>query len=86
MPKSTVAGLDISSYAIKKSHPDIKKNLKIGSAIKLPWKKITDLVVSFNTLHNLYNFELDKALKEISRVSKKHSYICVDLTGMKKKK
>ena len=25
MPKSTVAGLDISSYAIKKSHPDIKK-------------------------------------------------------------
>ena len=26
MPKSTVAGLDISSYAIKKSHPDVKKS------------------------------------------------------------
>ena len=49
-------------------------------------KNYFDLVVSFNTLHNLYNFELDKALKEISRVSKKHSYICVESYRNEKEK
>ena len=34
-------------------------------------KNFFDLVVSFNTLHNLYNFKLFNALKEISRVKKK---------------
>ena len=87
MPKATIAGLDISSYAIKKSHPDIKKSLKIGNATNLPWKKnYFDLVVSFNTLHNLYNFELEDALKEISRVSKNYSYICVESYRNEKEK
>ena len=37
-----------------------------------------DLVVSLNTLHNLYCYDLIKALKEIERVSKKNKYICVE--------
>ena len=36
-----------------------------------------DLVVSFNTLHNLYNYDLYKSLTEIERVAKK-KYICVE--------
>ena len=87
LPSSEVRGIDISKYAIKNSHPKVKKNLKIGNASNLPWpKKYFDLVVSFNTLHNLYTYELEQSLLEISRVSKRKSYICVESTGMKKKK
>ncbi|MDB9980005.1 class I SAM-dependent methyltransferase [Candidatus Pelagibacter sp.] len=79
LPDADVYGLDISKYAIKNSHQKIKNKLKIGSATKLPWKDdYFDLVVSFNTLHNLYNYELEQALIEISRVTKKKSYICVE--------
>lgn len=78
-PKAKVYGIDISKYAINKSHNNIKKYLKLGNAKKLPWKKnFFDLVVSFNTLHNLYNYDLFQALKEIERVSKRHKYICVE--------
>ena len=33
-------------------------------------KNYFDLVISFNTLHNLYNYELYDAIKEIERVGK----------------
>jgi len=50
-----------------------------GSATKLPFKNnYFDLVVSLNTLHNLYCNELSQALKEIQRVGKKNKYICVE--------
>ena len=37
-----------------------------------------DFVYSITTLHNLYIYDLAKALQEISRVSKKHAYIVVE--------
>ena len=37
-----------------------------------------DLVYSLNTLHNLHNYDLDKALREMERVSKKNKYLCVE--------
>jgi protein-L-isoaspartate(D-aspartate) O-methyltransferase len=37
-----------------------------------------DLVISLNTLHNLYCYDLKKSLREIERVSKKDKYICVE--------
>ena len=37
-----------------------------------------DVVISINTVHNLDKGDCGKALREISRVSKKHSYITVD--------
>jgi len=87
MPLSQVYGIDISKYAINKAPKDIKNNLKLGNAIKLPWKNnFFDLVVSFNTFHNLYNYELEKALLEISRVTKKNSYICVESYRNEKEK
>ena len=71
-PEIETFGLDISRYAIKKAPKNVKKNLKIGSAIKLPWPdKYFDIAFSFNTLHNLYNYELFDALREMDRVSKK---------------
>ena len=37
-----------------------------------------DLVISINTLHNLYNYELHSAFREIERVGRGAKYICVE--------
>lgn len=78
MPSLEVRGLDISSYAIEHAHPDVKAVIDHGSADNLPFAdKEFDLVFSINTLHNLHNVELEKALREIERVGKK-KYVCVE--------
>ena len=74
-----VHGLDISKYAIENSKKEITKNLVYGSASKLPFDdNYFDLVISINTLHNLYNYELMSALQEIERVGNNKKYICVE--------
>ena len=45
-----------------------------------------DLVISINTIHNLYTFELMNSLKEIQRVGKKNKYICVESYRNEKEK
>ena len=77
-PLIQIFGIDISEYAIQNSKPEVKENLIIGNANHLPWEKdFFDLVVSFNTFHNMYNFDLEIALKEMERVGKK-KYLCVE--------
>ena len=79
LPKAEVRGLDISNYAIKNSKEEISNYLTLGNANNLPYKTDEfDLVISLNTLHNLYCFDLINSLKEIERVSKKNKYICVE--------
>jgi len=79
LPECQIYGLDISSYAIKKSKPEVKLHLKKGHAKSLPYKSnYFDLVISLNTLHNLYCYDLISALREIERASCKHKYICVE--------
>ena len=79
LPGIEVYGLDISSYAVSNAKEEIKDRLIIGNAKNIPYPdKYFDLVISINTLHNLYNFELNQAIREIERVSKKHKYICVE--------
>jgi protein-L-isoaspartate(D-aspartate) O-methyltransferase len=79
MPGIEVVGLDVSKYALEHAKEEIKGCLHHGSAEKLPFEDNSfDLVISINTLHNLYCNELDSALSEIARVSKKHAYICVE--------
>jgi len=74
-----VYGIDISEYAIKNCKEEIRENVQIGNATKLPWEdNYFDLVISINTLHNLYNFDLEKSIKEIERVGKKNKYICIE--------
>ena len=79
MPGCSVAGIDVSEYAIENSMPSIKKFLKVANAEKLPYPdKSLDLVIAVNSIHNL-PLELCKtSLKEIERVSRGHSFITVD--------
>lgn len=86
LPGISVRGVDVSSYAIENSKPEIKQNLVNASASMLPFEDLKfDLCFSINTLHNLYNFDLFKALKEIVRVSR-NSFVCVEsyLTELQK--
>ncbi len=79
LPGAHVTGIDISEYAIKNSKIEISNFLTVGNANNLPYENEEfDLVISLNTLHNLYIFDLIKSLKEIERVSKKNKYICVE--------
>ena len=78
LPGIEVRGLDISQYAINNAKPEIKDLIVQGSASKLPFEDGEfDLAISINTFHNLHNAELELALKEFSRVSKKQ-YLCVE--------
>ena len=79
IPGLKIAGIDISEYAINNSLPEVSNFLKIGNAKKLPFASNSfDVVISINTVHNLEKEECALALKEISRVSKKYSFITVD--------
>ena len=79
LPESEVYGIDISKYAIENSKQEIKSNLKVGNSSELPWSNnYFDLVISINTFHNLYCYELEKSLREMERVGKGNKYICVE--------
>lgn len=79
LPGVTVAGIDISEYAIEHAKEEVKPYLRVGNCTKLPYAvREFDFVYSLGTFHNLYNYDLDKALREIERVGKKRKYICVE--------
>ena len=79
LPDAEVFGIDISKYAIENSKEEIKEKVKLGNANNLPWPdNYFDLVISINTFHNLYSFDLERSLIEMERVSKNNKYICVE--------
>ena len=80
VPGINVQGIDFSNYAIKHSKEEVKPFLSQGLAQDLSRfaDNSFDLVISLTTLHNLYIFDLVKAVKEIERVSKGNSYIMVE--------
>lgn len=79
MPELDLYGLDISSYALQHAHESVASALHLGDATALPWADNTfDFVFSITTLHNLHCYDLDKALREMERVGKKHKYLCVE--------
>ena len=78
MPGIEVRGLDISTYAVEHAKPEVKHLLDVGTASRLPYENNEfTLAISINTFHNLYNYELERALSEIQRVAGK-GYICVE--------
>ncbi len=79
LPDSTVAGFDISQYAIDNSKEDIKDKLFTHKAEDAyPYgDNYFDLVISLTTLHNLHINDLTAAIKEVERVGKS-KYIVVE--------
>ncbi|MDC0379367.1 class I SAM-dependent methyltransferase [Litorivicinus sp.] len=74
-----VKGIDISEYAIENSLEAVRPFLDVADARELPFPDdCFDLVISVNTIHNLDGDCLVKALNEIQRVSKRHTFITVD--------
>ena len=74
VPGVEIAGIDISDYAVANSKEEVRPFLRVGNAVSLPYEDgAFDFVVSVTTLHNLYNFELRRAVQEIQRVGKKDS-------------
>jgi len=79
LPGLKVQGVDISQYGIEHAKEEVKPFLQVGNAVNLPYAdKSFDLVISINTLHNLYIYELEQAIREIERVGKKNKYIVVE--------
>ena len=78
-PGVEIAGIDISTYGLEHAMETVKPFTQVGTAAKLPWPDDHfDLVISINTLHNLYVYDLWSAFKEIERVGRGHKYICVE--------
>ena len=79
LPGITVAGVDVSSYAIENSISSVKDSLQVANATSLPYEDSSfDVVISINTVHNLERDECAIALREITRVSKGGAFITVD--------
>jgi len=87
VPELEIRGLDMSNYALEHAKEEVKSFLDLGSACKLAYPQgYFDLIISLNTLHYLYVFELEQALKEIERVKRKNSYIVVESYRSEKEK
>lgn len=79
LPNLTVAGIDISEYAIQHAIETVRPFLRVGNAKELLYEDDSfDLVISINTIHNLPLEECKQALREIQRVTRKHAFITVD--------
>jgi protein-L-isoaspartate(D-aspartate) O-methyltransferase len=74
-----VQGIDVSAYGIENAKEEVKPFLQVGNANSLPYEDDSfDFVVSINTFHNLYNYDLHAALKEMQRVSRGAAYLTVE--------
>ncbi|MDP3920166.1 MAG: class I SAM-dependent methyltransferase [Candidatus Omnitrophota bacterium] len=79
MPDMTVAGIDVSEYAIENAMETMKPYVRVGNAKDLPYEENSfDLVISINTVHNLPPEECKRSLRELARVSRAHAFIIVD--------
>lgn len=70
LPDAQIRGIDLSKYAVENAKEEIRPCLQVGNAVSLPFKdKEFDFVYALGCLHNLYNYELFRALQEMERVS-----------------
>ena len=76
IPGISVAGIDISQYAIEHAKEEVRPWLRIADAKALPYPdKSFDVVISINTIHNLDFEDCKQALREIGRVARQGSFI-----------
>ncbi len=79
LPGADVRGIDVSQYAIDNAKQEVRGNLKLTSAADLPFDDNSfDFVYSINTLHNLHNFEIDAAARQIERVARGPKHVTIE--------
>ncbi len=79
MPEMTIAGIDVSQYALDHGIEDMEPYIRVCNAKELPFADNSfDLVLSINTVHNLPLEECRQALREIERVSRKKAFVTMD--------
>ena len=79
LPQAEVRGIDISAYAIEHAKKEVQPHLTLGGATELPFEDDSfDLVVSVNTVHNLYNYDLHSAVREMERVGRGAKHITAE--------
>jgi len=79
IPGISIAGVDISKYAIENGKSEVKDFLSVADAMSLPFEDDSfDVVISINTIHNLERDECAQALREIERVARQGALITVD--------
>ena len=79
IPGMTVAGIDVSDYAIANAVEGTEHLVQVADARDLPFEDDSfDLVVSVNTLHNFERDGVVQALREVQRVSRKCSFVVLD--------
>lgn len=79
MPRLTVAGVDLSAYAVENALETVKPFLRVADAKELPFADQSfGLVTALNTIHNLPLDDCRRSLREIQRVSKGHAFVVVD--------
>ncbi len=79
VPGIEIAGIDISTYGLENAKPEVRPFLQQGNCTELPFDDHSfDFVYSINTFHNLRNFELSSALREVERVARSDKYICIE--------
>ena len=78
-PGIEINGFDISDYAIKNSHKNVKSNIFLHDIRnKFPFKnKEFDLIISLGVIHNLKVFDIKNAIQEIDRVGRS-SYVMAE--------
>ena len=79
VPGLEVKGIDGSRYAVDHAPQQLRPRLEVALAQELPFEeRAFDLVLSINTLHNLYVHDLERALREIERVGRGAAYVVVE--------
>jgi SAM-dependent methyltransferase len=79
IPGITVAGLEISRYAIDNAMNGARGRIALGTCADLPFPdKSFDLVLAINTIHNAPPEACKRSLSEIARVSRRHAFVQVD--------
>ena len=79
LPGADVRGINVSQYAIDNAKQEVRGNLKLTSAADLPFDDNSfDFVYSINTLHNLHNFEIDAAARQIERVARGPKHVTIE--------
>ena len=79
VPGIEIAGIDISAYGIEHAKQEVRPYIQVGNCTALPFEDSSfDLVYSLNVFHNLKNYELQAALKEMQRVRRGGAYMCAE--------